>query len=251
MIDVRSVSLSYGSSRVLDDVSLTIPAGGVTSVIGPNGAGKSTLLSVISRLQAADSGSVRVKGMDVSTTPSGQLAKTLAILRQENHVTLRLTVEDLVLFGRYPHTKGRPGTEDRQIAADAIAEVGLQDLRLRTLDELSGGQRQRAYIAMVLAQDAECILLDEPLNNLDLKHSLAIMRLARRLADERGKTIVVVIHDINVAACHSDTLVAMKDGRVVAQGGPQEIMQPDLLEQVFDTEIEVREIDGHPIALCF
>ncbi len=176
MICIDSVTKSYSGTTVVDAVSTTIPAGGVTSIIGPIGAGKSTLLSLISRLIPMDNGSVSIAGLDIGRTPSKQLAKSMAILRQENHITMRLRVRDLVGFGRFPHSGGHPTAEDERHILQAMEQLDLTPLADRFLDELSGGQRQRAYIAMVLAQDTDYLLLDEPLNNLDMKHSVEMMR---------------------------------------------------------------------------
>ncbi|UZX03255.1 ATP-binding cassette domain-containing protein [Arthrobacter sp. CDRTa11] len=251
MIDIRNVSKAYGGQQVLDDVSCVIPRGGITSIIGPNGAGKSTLLSLISRLQPLESGTVTVSGLDVASTPGRELARTMAILRQENHLTMRLTVRDLVAFGRFPHTGGSPTVEDLAVVEESIRQLDLTAMADRFVDELSGGQRQRAYIAMVLAQDTEYLLLDEPLNNLDMKHSVEMMRLLRRLADELGKTIVLVVHDINFASCYSDTILAMKDGRLIHQGSPQDIMHGSMLQDVYDIDIRIEEIDGNRIGVYF
>ncbi len=251
MITVRNVTKRYGGTTVLDDVSCEIPRGGITSIIGPNGAGKSTLLSLISRLQPMDAGGVSVAGLDVTATPSRELAKTMAILRQENHLTMRLTVRDLVAFGRFPHSGGRPTVQDLEHVDEAIRQLDLTSMADKFVDELSGGQRQRAYIAMVLAQDTEYLLLDEPLNNLDMKHSVEMMRLLRRLADELGKTIVLVVHDINFASCYSDTILAMKDGRLIHQGAPSDIMRVGMLHDVYDIDIRIEEIDGNRIGVYF
>ncbi|WP_309075133.1 ABC transporter ATP-binding protein [Paenarthrobacter sp.] len=251
MITVRNVTKRYGGATVLDDVSCEIPRGGITSIIGPNGAGKSTLLSLISRLQPMDAGGVSVAGLGVTATPSKELAKTMAILRQENHLTMRLTVRDLVAFGRFPHSGGRPTVEDLEHVDEAIRQLDLTSMADKFVDELSGGQRQRAYIAMVLAQDTEYLLLDEPLNNLDMKHSVEMMRLLRRLADELGKTIVLVVHDINFASCYSDTILAMKNGRLIHQGTPSNIMRAEMLRDVYDIDIRIEEIDGNRIGVYF
>ncbi|NWL10946.1 iron ABC transporter ATP-binding protein [Paenarthrobacter nitroguajacolicus] len=251
MITVRNVTKRFGGTTVLDDVSCDIPRGGITSIIGPNGAGKSTLLSLISRLQPMDAGGVSVAGLDVTATPSKELAKTMAILRQENHLTMRLTVRDLVAFGRFPHSGGRPTVEDLEHVDEAIRQLDLTSMADKFVDELSGGQRQRAYIAMVLAQDTEYLLLDEPLNNLDMKHSVEMMRLLRRLSDELGKTIVLVVHDINFASCYSDTILAMKNGRLIHQGTPADIMRAGMLRDVYDIDIRIEEIDGNRIGVYF
>lgn len=251
MIVTRSVKKAYGENIVVNDVSLALQAGGVTSIIGPNGAGKSTLLSMISRLLGMDAGSVQVDGLDVAATPTRQLAKRLAILRQDNHIAVRLTVQDLVAFGRYPHNRGRPCPGDQVHVDRAIAYLGLDDLRGRYLDELSGGQRQRAFVAMALAQDTDYLLLDEPLNNLDMAHAVSMMKLLRRAVDERGKTVVVVLHDINFAACYADHIVAMKDGAVAHAGPPQQVVQDEVLSALYGIDVSVHEVKGQRLCHYF
>jgi iron complex transport system ATP-binding protein len=251
VIRLFGVSKSFGTQCVVDDVSAEIPAGGVTSIIGPNGAGKSTLLGLVSRLQSMDAGSVEIGGADVAGTPSRELARRMAILRQDNQLSMRLSVRDLVAFGRFPHSGGRPTTEDRAHIEDALAQLDLASMADKFVDELSGGQRQRAFIAMVLAQDTDYLLLDEPLNNLDMKHSVEMMRLIRRLVDEFGKTVVVVIHDINFASCYSDTILAMREGRLLHQGPPEQIMQPEVLRDIYDIDIRIEDIDGRRIGVYF
>ncbi|ASD21062.1 iron ABC transporter ATP-binding protein [Cryobacterium sp. LW097] len=251
MIVLDGVSKRYNGHTVLDEVSIAFGAEGVTALIGPNGAGKSTLFGVVGRLIRPEAGSVAVDGSDVATARSSDLAKTLAVLRQDNHIAARLTVHDLVEFGRFPHSKGRLTVTDRDHVDRAIDYLELDDFRNRFLDELSGGQRQRAFIAMVLAQDTKYILLDEPLNNLDLRHMTEIMKLLRRMADELGKRVIVVLHDINFAATYSDRIVAIRDGRVVADAAAAEIMRPEVLEAVYDTKVDVRQIDGRPVALYY
>jgi iron complex transport system ATP-binding protein len=251
VIALENVTKRYGRQAVVDDVSIAFGGEGVTALIGPNGAGKSTLFGLVGRLVRPDAGRISVDGMDVATTPSSELAKVLAVLRQDNHVGARLTVHDLVEFGRFPHSRGRLTVVDREHIDRAIGFLDLQPFRGRFLDELSGGQRQRAFVAMVLAQDTKYVLLDEPLNNLDLRHMTEIMRLVRQMADELGKRVVVVLHDINFAATWSDRIVAMRDGGVVADAPSREIMRPDVLAAVYDTAVDVREIDGRPVALYY
>lgn len=251
MIEVNQVSKSYNGALVVDDVSLALPARGIISIIGPNGAGKSTLLSIISRLLMMDRGQVTLDGLNISTTRGDVLAKRLSILRQENAINSRLTVRDLVTFGRYPHSKGRPTREDFNHVDRAINYLGLEGLGDRFLDELSGGQRQRAFVAMVLCQDTDYVLLDEPLNNLDMKHSASMMKLLRRAADELGKTVVLVLHDINFASCYSDHIIAMRNGKVVHQGTPDEIIRPEILQDIYQMEIAVEMIGGKRIAVYY
>lgn len=251
MIEINGVSKMYGPTTVVDDVTLTIPAGGITSVIGANGAGKSTLLSMIARLLPVTSGQIRVDGMDVHATAGDQVARRLAILRQDNHLAVRLTVRDLVTFGRYPHSKGRLTKTDRVAIDQAMDYLHLGPLANRYLDEMSGGQRQRAFVAMVLAQETDYVLLDEPLNNLDMRHSAGMMQILRRTADDLGKTIVMVLHDINFASVYSDNIVAMRDGRVVAHGSPERIVTTESMREIYGLEIPVELIGGNRIGMYY
>lgn len=251
MIEISNVRKSYGDTIVVRDVSLPIPRKGITSIIGPNGAGKSTLLSMISRLVPMTVGTVTVDGLDVTQTPSDVLAKRLSILRQDNRVGSRLTVRDLVEFGRYPYSKGRLTPEDHAHASRAIGFLGLEALADRFLDELSGGQRQRAYVAMVLCQDTDYVLFDEPLNNLDMKHAVGMMKLLREAADALGKTIVLVLHDINFASCYSDYIVAMRDGAVVRHGTPETIMTSDVIRDVYGMDVEIQEVQGRRVSFYY
>ena len=251
MIVTTNVTKNYGDSCVVDGVSLSLPRGGITSIIGPNGAGKSTFLSMVSRLMSMDKGTVTVDGLDVTRTPSDVLARRLSILRQENHMTARLTVRDLVSFGRYPHSKGRLTLEDKHHIDQAIDYLNLAELADRFLDELSGGQRQRAFVAMVVCQDTDYVLLDEPLNNLDMKHAMGMMKLLRRAANELGKTVVLVLHDINFASWYSDYIIAMKDGRVAAQGPASEMITPTVLSDIYEMDIKVHEIGGQLISVYY
>lgn len=251
MIVTRNLTKAYGDARVVRDVSISIPRGGVTSIIGPNGAGKSTLLGLISRLRPPTSGSAHVDELDVTTAPSAVLARRLSILRQDNHIVARLTVRDLVAFGRFPHSQGRLTQDDNKRIDEAIDYLELTPLSDRFLDEMSGGQRQRAFVAMVLCQDTDYVLMDEPLNNLDMRHATGMMKLVRRIADELGKTFVLVLHDINFASIYSDHIVAMRGGNVVRQGPPSEILQGPVLNQIFEVDIPVHEIDGRRIALYY
>lgn len=251
MITASNLTKSYGGTPVLQDVSISLPRGGVTALIGPNGAGKSTLLSLIARLATPDGGQVTVDGLDVARTPSAVLAKKLAILRQENHLVARLTVRELVGFGRFPHSRGRLTPADHAAIDSALTYLDLRPLEARFLDQLSGGQRQRAFVAMVLAQETDYLLLDEPLNNLDMKHAQAMMRLLRAAADDLGKTVVVVLHDINFASVHADRIVALRDGRIFATGTPAEIVSPEVLRDLYAMEMAVEEIGGRRIALYY
>ena len=179
------------------------------------------------------------------------LARRLSILRQDNHISARITVRDLIGFGRYPHSKGRLTLEDKSHLERAIDYLDLGALSDRFLDELSGGQRQRAFVAMVLAQDTDYVLLDEPLNNLDMKHAMGMMKLMRQAATELGKTVVLVLHDINFASWYSDYIVAMKDGKVAAQGPGPEMIRPEVLSDIYEMDIKVHEIGGQLISVYY
>ena len=251
MITIDSVVKKYSDEVCIGPVDLQIPAGGITALVGPNGAGKSTLLTMIGRLLPMDSGSVDVAGHDVARTPSRRLATVLSVLRQENHFVTRLTVRQLVGFGRFPYSQGRLTRRDEEKISEAIDFLDLTELEGRYLDQLSGGQRQRAYVAMVLAQDTDYVLLDEPLNNLDMQHAVQMMKQLRAAAQELGRTIVVVLHDINFAGRYADRICAMKDGRVVEYGPTAQILDSAVLTRVFNTEVQVIPGPGGPLAVYY
>ncbi|MFV0428956.1 MAG: ABC transporter ATP-binding protein [Arachnia sp.] len=251
MISLDSVEKTYSAEVQIGPVTVDIPAGGITALVGPNGAGKSTVLTMIGRLLPIDQGRISVAGHDVVTTPPRTIAQQLSILRQENHFVTRLTVRELVGFGRFPFSQGRLTTDDLHHIDEAIDFLDLTDLQHRYLDQLSGGQRQRAYVAMVLAQNTEYLLLDEPLNNLDMQHSVQMMRQLRRACDELGRTIVVVLHDINFAARYADHILAMNCGVIVESGPPAAIMTDETLTRVFHTPVRVIDGPDCPIAVYF
>ncbi|MFC0561727.1 iron ABC transporter ATP-binding protein [Halalkalibacter alkalisediminis] len=251
MVEVINVSKQYASKSVVENVSVSIRKGKITSFIGPNGAGKSTLLSIVSRLIAKDSGEVKIDDIDISKTKSNVLAKKISILKQSNHLAIRLTIRDLVSFGRFPYSQGNLTKEDIKHVDEAIRYMDLEDMQDKFLDQLSGGQRQRAHIAMVIAQDTEYILLDEPLNNLDMKHSVQIMKVLRKMVDELGKTIVIVLHDINFASCYSDFIVALKDGKIVKEGPAQEIIDNAVLREIYDMDIPINCVGDKKICVYF
>lgn len=251
MIELKNANLSYGRKHVLKDINLMLPETGLSSIIGPNGSGKSSCLSLMSRLQKASSGEVLLNNKPIQQIPANELAKKLSILRQDNHTNARIQVKDLITFGRYPYHQGRASKHDLQVVEQCIEYVDLGDVQNRFIDQLSGGQRQRVFIAMVLAQDTQTILLDEPLNNLDIKHSVSIMQQLRSACDKLQKQVVVVLHDINFAAHYSDTIIALKNGEVVAKGSPSEIMQDAILSNIYDMPMKVTYIEGKPTCLFY
>ena len=251
MITLTDVSKVYSREVTIGPVDLTIPAEGITALVGPNGAGKSTLLTMIGRLLGMDSGAIEIAGYDVASTNSKDLAKIVSILRQENHFVTRLTVRQLVGFGRFPYSQGRLTVEDERMISEAIDFLDMTELEGRYLDQLSGGQRQRAYVAMVLCQDTEFVLLDEPLNNLDMQYSVEMMKHLHEAARAMGRTIIVVLHDINFASRYADYICAMKDGGVMEFGTPSEIMNDETLTRIFDTPVTVLDGPNGPLACYF
>jgi iron complex transport system ATP-binding protein len=251
MIQVRELTKLYGKKQVVENVSVDIRQGQITSFIGPNGAGKSTLLSMVSRLLDADTGEVVIDKTNTKKMKSNEFSKRVSILKQSNYMNVRLTIRELVSFGRFPYSKGRLNAEDEQMVDQAIDYMDLADMQDSYLDELSGGQRQRAFIAMVIAQDTDYVLLDEPLNNLDMKHSVQIMKILRRLVDELGKTVVIVLHDINFASVYSDRIVALKEGRVVKDGPTEEIIQSAALKEIYDMDIPIQQMNDCRICVYF
>ncbi|MDB6178058.1 ATP-binding cassette domain-containing protein [Paracoccus sp. Z330] len=251
MIELKNLRQNYGSRTVVDVDALTLPEGGLTSIIGPNGAGKSSLLGMIAGLQRPTRGQVILDGQDILRMPRNRFARRLAVLRQDNSINARLTVRDLVGFGRYPHSRGRLNACDVRHIAHAIKLVALEEYQHSFLDEMSGGQRQRAFIAMVLAQNTEYALFDEPLNSLDIKHAVGIMQLLRRAVDQHGKTAIVVLHDLNFAARHSDRIIAMRDGKIIADGKPENVITTDVLSKIYDMKLNVLKQQNKQIVDVF
>ena len=248
---VKELIKKYDGRTVVNAVSFELPKGKVTSLIGPNGAGKSTVMGMISRLIARDGGLIDFEGQDISQWKSKELAKRLAILTQTNNVQMKLTVRELVAFGRFPYSGGHNTQEDEAIIDKALAYMELQDIQDQFIDELSGGQRQRAYIAMVIAQDTEYVLLDEPTNNLDIYHASNMMKIVRRLCDELGKTVVLVLHEINYAAFYSDYICTFVDGKIAEFGTVKEVMTKENLSRIYKVGFEIMEIEGRPLSIYY
>lgn len=253
MIDIHNLTYCAGDTTILHDVSLTLHSGGITALIGPNGAGKSSLLHVLAGLNRPFAGTVGIRGLDPFTATGRARAQAVALLQQSPSVVSRLRVRELVGFGRWPHHQGRPTAQDATLVEQALDAFALNDLADRPLDTLSGGQRQRAFIAMTYAQDTPWMLLDEPLNALDPRHARDLMArlhgLSRASAADGGRSIVIVLHDINAAAGWADRIVAMKDGRVIAHDSSAALLTPDTLQHVFDTPFEVLNHDGRAVVV--
>lgn len=251
MLRIENVSKSYGSKRVVNNISLNIEKGKVTSFVGPNGAGKSTLLSIVAGLIDKESGEVYLDNRNIKSYKKDELSKKMSILRQSNNLNLRLTIRELVEFGRFPYSKGRLTEEDHKAVDEALSYMRLLDIQDKYLDEISGGQRQRAFISMVIAQGTEYIFLDEPLNNLDMSNSVQMMKVLRSLCNDLNKTIVIVMHDINFASCYSDYVVAFKDGEVLKEGKTNDIINENTLEEIYQIKFDVQNINGRKISIYY
>lgn len=248
---IQNLLKKYDGKTVVNSVSFEVPKGCVLSLIGPNGAGKSTVMGILSRLISRDGGQVEFDGKDIGKWKSKDLAKRLAILTQTNHIQMKLTVRELVTFGRFPYSGNHINDEDRTIIDKAIAYMELEEFADRFIDELSGGQRQRAYIAMVIAQDTEYILLDEPTNNLDIYHATNMMKIVRRLCDELGKTVILVLHEINYAAFYSDYICAFVDGQIAEFGTVDQVITKENLSRIYKVDFEIQQINGRPLSIYY
>jgi iron complex transport system ATP-binding protein len=240
-LNANQLSLAYDNFTIIPNLSLDIPARKITALVGPNGCGKSTLLRGISRLLKPRGGSVLLDGQDIWKLPTKELAKRLGILPQGPVAPEGLTVHELVAQGRYPHQSWfqQWSAEDERITRDALDITGVTEFADRPVDTLSGGQRQRAWIAMTLAQDSELILLDEPTTFLDLAYQIEVLDLLQQLNMERGKTIVMVLHDLNHACRYADYLVAVRGGQIVAHGEPSDVVTETIVREVFGIECHI------------
>ena len=247
----RDLTLSYGERTIIDGFSLDLVPGTITSVVGANGCGKSTLLRALARLLQPQSGEVLLDGEPIRSKPSREVARTLGLLPQSPIAPEGITVTDLVGRGRTPHQKplSRWNQHDYEAVSTALDATGIADLADRPVDELSGGQRQRVWIAMALAQETDILLLDEPTTFLDVAHQVEVLDLLVDLNRERGTTVVMVLHDLNLAARYSDTLVAVRAGRLHACGAPSDIVTGELVRDVFGLESQIitDPVSGTPI----
>ncbi|WP_205474295.1 ABC transporter ATP-binding protein [Nocardioides sp. SYSU D00038] len=240
-LGAESVTVGYGDAPVVRDLTLDVADGKVTSIIGPNGCGKSTLLRTLSRLLKPTSGRVRLDGGGIDDIHTREISQRLALLPQSPIAPDGLIVRDLVGRGRHPHQRwfSQWSPDDERAVEESLRLTDTWELRDRPIDQLSGGQRQRAWIAMTLAQETDLMLLDEPTTFLDLAHQVEVLELVTRLNRERGRTVAMVLHDLNLAARYSDLIVVMKDGRIVTQGRPAEVFTEELLSAVFGLDATV------------
>ncbi|MGE6389256.1 ABC transporter ATP-binding protein [Psychrobacter pacificensis] len=251
MIKLNNISHHIGKQKILHDITLSLPTAQVIALIGPNGAGKSTLFSVMARLQPLQAGQVSFavdnEERDIVSCQARTLAKTVAMLGQDNHVQGRLRVHELLMFGRYPYHQGQPTVGDQQKVQEILERFELEPLAERFLSTLSGGQRQRVLIAMIVCQDTPYLLLDEPLNNLDMYHAGRLMRELRTLSHSQQKTVVIVLHDINQAAQFADTVVTMKAGEVMAVGRPADVITQETMKDLYNVDVTVLNHQGRPV----
>ncbi|MGT2929160.1 ABC transporter ATP-binding protein [Streptococcus dentasini] len=249
------IQVAYDHQVIIDDLSLSLPEGEITTIIGANGCGKSTLLKALTRIQAIKQGQIYLDGQSIANLSTKEVAKKLALLPQVLEATQGISVYDLISYGRFPHQKylGSLTQEDRNKIHWAMEVTGVTEFAKVDVDSLSGGQRQRVWIAMALAQDTDTIFLDEPTTYLDMNHQLEILELLRDLNQEAGKTIIMVLHDLNLSARFSDHLVALKDGEIRYEGPVDQIMTPDILKEIFRIEALLAEDPIHhcPILLTY
>lgn len=251
MIEFRNIAKNYNQKTIVSNLNFKFSKGKITSIIGANGAGKSTLLALASRLVKPSSGEIFVDEKNIKAYKERDLAQKISILKQQNNINLRLKIKELVAFGRFPYSQGRLEADDKIKIDQALDYMGLKELENEFLDTLSGGQKQRAFIAMIIAQDTEFIMFDEPLNNLDMKHSVQIMKLMKNLVKDFNKTIAVVLHDINFTSFYSDEIIALKDGKLLKHAKCDEIISSEILKQIYDMDIPVSQIDNKKICIYF
>lgn len=253
-ITARNLHVGYRGHAVIEGLDVELPAGRVTAIVGPNACGKSTLLRAIARLHPVDAGTVTIDGVDIAQMPRKQLATRLGVLPQSATAPDGIRVADLVARGRFPHQGwfGRHTSTDDDVVLRSLRATGVEDLADRRIEELSGGQRQRVWIAMVLAQETDAVLLDEPTTFLDMTHQLELLDLLADLNEHRGTTVVMVLHDLNQAARYAHHMVVMRQGRIVAQGTPADVLTPGCIKEAFglDATVVPDPVTGDPMVVA-
>ena len=248
----EKVTLGYDGPDIVKDLSVEIPPGGITCIVGPNGCGKSTLLRALARLMKPKGGAIYLDGTAIHELPTREIARSLGILPQDPSAPEGLTVRELAAQGRYPHQSWlrQWSKEDERAVAKALSTTGVEELADRPLETLSGGQRQRAWISMALAQETETLILDEPTTFLDMAHQLEVLQLLDRLNREEGRTILMVLHDLNNASRFSHHMIALSEGRVFATGAPREVVTTEVLRKVFSVEADIVADVRTGVPLC-
>lgn len=246
--EMKNVSGGYGKKVILEEISLQVKPGEILTILGPNGCGKSTLLKIAGRLQKPFSGTVLIDDQEITGIPSGELAKRMAVFSQSAVIPEGMTVEELVSLGRYPYRESASVTREKTAAA--LEAMNILHLRQRFVGALSGGERQRARLAMTLAQDPELLLLDEPTTFLDIKHQFEILELIRKLNKEWNISVLMVLHDLSLASVYSDRMVFLQDKKIRCAGTPEEIMKPEIIQDVFGIKTQIIKKDGKMLCLA-
>lgn len=251
-IKTKDLNISYGDLQIVKDLNLEIPKGKITTIIGSNGCGKSTILKTIARILKPSSGEIFINGKELNSQSSKDLAKVMGVLPQSPKAPNGLTVEELIAYGRFPHQSGfgKLKKEDKDIIKWSLEKTGLLEFKDRPIEDLSGGQRQRAWIAMSLAQQTDILLLDEPTTYLDLAHQLEILELLKELNKTEGRTIVMVIHELNNAARFADHMIGVKKGKIVCKGSAYEVMTKENLREIFNIDAEIINDPRHGKPVC-
>lgn len=238
MIEIKDLNYFIGDKKILNSISIDLPKNKTIALIGPNGAGKSSLLNLMGQSIEIQSGTILFDGMDIKKTDAMTIAKKISLLQQDTKINIRISVNDLMTFSRFPYHKGRPKTEDTEYIKRVIEYFNIEKFKSRFIDELSGGQKQLVLIAMIFCQDTDYILLDEPLNNLDMARSKSLMMTLKKAISDWNKSIVVVMHDINYASQYANYIVGLKSGEVVFSGKNKNVLTKNNIEQLYDVEIQ-------------
>lgn len=250
-IDIEDLGVSYGDTCIWKNINLTLSEPGLVSILGPNGVGKSTLMYTINKILEPTEGQVLIDGEDVEEMPFKDIAKKVAYVPQSSGETFAMTVMDTVLMGRYPHSGYTVTKEDLEIAADCLMKVHMGDYAMSMFNELSAGQHQRVMVARGLAQEPELLMLDEPTSNLDIYHQISTMRLLRDIAHRRGIIVLVICHDLNVASRFSDRMIMFSQGRIYADGTPEQVITPETIHNVYRVNADVTTVQNRPYVIYY
>lgn len=251
-ISVKNLSVSYENNTIIENMSLSIPKGKISIIIGANGCGKSTLLKTISRINKPKNGDIFINNKNIKKIKEKNIAKEVAFLPQGPVCPSGLTVRELVAFGRFPHQRiiGGLNAHDKEVIDWAIKETGLSDFADREIENLSGGQRQRAWIAMVLAQETEIIMLDEPTTYLDMSYQLEVLEVLQKLNKEKNITVVIVLHELNNACKFADNIIGLKKGKVICEGAPKEVINKETLKKIYGIDARLKESENGQYPVC-